>query len=376
MVTDQLAGNDTTPPAPSILVVEDNIASQRIAVLMLQRLGCRCDVSHNGLEAITATLARGYDLVLMDLQLPDMCGAEAARQIRQNEKDGVRTPIVAMTAEALHEDREKCVKAGMDGFLSKPVSLDALREALARHLCVRSPAKSRPSETGASELVDIARIRSAANGDIALERELIDLFLADSETRLDSVELALMARNITIARREIHTIKGASGSVGANEMQQRALDLEGLNDVELADTSHPALRALNMAFAATREFLLHHIEEREAASSQVADSRIETVFAYGTLLDSAVQVSLFGRILTGASDALTGYKAASVTQDGQTYPNLAPDKDGRINGVLLELTPHELATADAYEGEPYSRIRVLTDAGRTAWLYIAGAPGD
>ncbi len=113
-----------------ILVVEDNRVNQMVATLLLQKLGCRVQVAINGAEACRALEARSFDLVLMDCQMPEMDGFEATRRIRSRESGARRTPIIALTAGVLKEERDKCYEAGMDGFLSKPISNEELKAAL------------------------------------------------------------------------------------------------------------------------------------------------------------------------------------------------------------------------------------------------------
>ena len=122
-------------PRARVLVAEDNVVNQRVAVRLLETLGCRVDVACSGLEAIKMLEAGAYDLVLMDCQMPEMDGYEAAREIRRREtRAGGRTTIVAMTAHALTGDREKCLEAGMDDFVSKPVRRDTLADVIDRHV--------------------------------------------------------------------------------------------------------------------------------------------------------------------------------------------------------------------------------------------------
>ena len=113
-----------------VLVVEDNVVNQRVAVRMLERLGLRADVAGDGRQALEMLLLAPYDVIFMDCQMPEMDGYEAAAEIRRLEGQNPRVTIIAMTADVLKGSRERCLKAGMDTFISKPVKLDDLIKAL------------------------------------------------------------------------------------------------------------------------------------------------------------------------------------------------------------------------------------------------------
>lgn len=117
--------------APLILLAEDNAASQRAAESMLHRLGYRVDIRDTGVAAVQACLASAYSAVLMDGFMPEMDGFEAAREIRRLER-GRRTPILALTAGGWDKDQQRCLEAGMDDCLTKPLSIEALHQALKR----------------------------------------------------------------------------------------------------------------------------------------------------------------------------------------------------------------------------------------------------
>jgi CheY-like chemotaxis protein len=118
-----------------LLIAEDNLVNQKVALLMLKKLGIRADVAANGMEVLAALERQNYDVVLMDVQMPEMDGFEAARAIRERWKNGA-PHIIAITAHALEGDRKRCIEAGMDDYISKPVRLEELASALGKCIVI------------------------------------------------------------------------------------------------------------------------------------------------------------------------------------------------------------------------------------------------
>jgi two-component system, sensor histidine kinase and response regulator len=131
--TDVLPGAGVSTPSPSlrILLAEDNLVNQKVAMTMLAKMGHRVTLASTGLEAVAQWRESDFDLILMDVQMPEMSGLQATTRIREDEAIGVHVPIVAMTASAMSEDRDRCLAAGMDDFISKPVSYLVIEQMIA-----------------------------------------------------------------------------------------------------------------------------------------------------------------------------------------------------------------------------------------------------
>ena len=125
--------------AVRILVAEDNLVNQRVAVRVLEKLGLPTDIAANGRDAVTMLGSAHYDLIFMDCQMPEMDGYEATREIRAGESPGRHVPVIAMTAEAMAGTRELCLEAGMDDYITKPVKMVDLFDALQKWIAIRAP---------------------------------------------------------------------------------------------------------------------------------------------------------------------------------------------------------------------------------------------
>ncbi|HLH21544.1 MAG TPA: response regulator [Chloroflexota bacterium] len=250
------------PPAPAaaaatrILVVEDSAINQQVALGMLRRLGYRADAVANGLEAIDSLARIPYAAVLMDCQMPDMDGFEASVEIRRREGGARHIPIIAMTGNAMEGDRERCLAAGMDGYISKPVRVEELQQALERWLRSPDPPLAAGSAAltpsgGAPVTLDETVLTELASGEPDVVAELIDQFAGEAAARGQAVRTALMARDAAALRQAAHLLKGEAGSIGARELEAACGRLEALaRGGTLGDDRH-LLAAFDAAFETT-----------------------------------------------------------------------------------------------------------------------------
>ncbi len=230
-----------------ILLAEDNIVNQKVTLKFLQKLNYRTDVVANGSEAIRALKSIPYDLVLMDVQMPEMDGFEATRMIR-DQASNVRdhhVPIIAMTAHAMKGDREKCLEAGMDDYVSKPVQPKVLAEAIRKLTSARparrlekkpveqapasTPARhaiSRPEPDDPQGILDAKAFLNLCDGDFEFAQELVELFLSTHSTQLSDIRQAVERRDSTALERAAHKFKGSLGNLCAAPAMEAALRLE------------------------------------------------------------------------------------------------------------------------------------------------------
>jgi signal transduction histidine kinase/CheY-like chemotaxis protein len=235
----------TVPRGLKVLVVEDNRINQQVALRLLSRLGIEAALAENGAEALAMVNARDFDVVFMDMQMPVMDGLQATRAIRRSSGRGRGVPIVAMTANAFAADREACLRAGMNAFLPKPVERDdlvAVLLGLERGVAARP--RPAPVDGARGEAVNRRRIdalvRELGPEDTAF---LLDAFATDAAGLLADLSAALESGDAELARRSLHTLKGAAANVGFDDMSQRAAALMAA----LPDPDVGALGELMMA---------------------------------------------------------------------------------------------------------------------------------
>jgi PAS domain S-box-containing protein len=208
-----------------ILLAEDNIVNQRLSVRILEKRGHSIVVACNGQEAVSLLERQAFDLILMDLEMPEMSGFEATAAIRAREKErGGHIPILALTAHAMKGDRERCLAAGMDGYVAKPVQPRELYHAIAK--LVPNAAISEKETVPPPIVQDRGEALSHVGGDVKLLRELTEVFLKDYPRMIEEVIDGLCAGDSAKVKRAAHSIKGAVSILGGKAAYEAALHLE------------------------------------------------------------------------------------------------------------------------------------------------------
>lgn len=239
-----------------ILLAEDHATNRKLALLTLERLSYRADIAANGLEVLSALERQPYDLVFMDMQMPEMDGLEATRRIRQRWPGEAGPRIVAMTANATREDYQACIDAGMDDYLAKPIRIKELIEALGKckpsgeETPARSTPEAVPSQTGIS-LADgdfdpsaLNKLLNLVGGNKADLAELIGSFLEETPPLLLDLRHALETGDTELFRRAAHTLKSSARDFGAIQLSQLSQQLEALGkEKKLTGTAELVARA-------------------------------------------------------------------------------------------------------------------------------------
>jgi two-component system sensor histidine kinase/response regulator len=226
-----------------ILLAEDNVVNQRVAVGLLTKRGHDVIVANNGIEALAALERTDVDLILMDIQMPQMGGFEATAAIRASERQsGGHVRIVAMTAHAMTGDRERCLAAGMDGYLSKPID-PAILFATVEHDAAAAPEVAAPAPVTASP-VDREALMTRVGGDEELFTEVIQLFLLDCPARVAAIKAAVESEDCDEVRLAAHALKGSAGNLSATALTSAARTLERLGTERRLEAAPAAFRNL------------------------------------------------------------------------------------------------------------------------------------
>jgi PAS domain S-box-containing protein len=261
-----------------VLVAEDNIVNQKVATLMLQSLGCRVEVAANGREALRMLNSAPFTMIFMDCEMPEMDGYEATAEIRRRTDGKDNLPIIAVTAKATQGDRDYCLQAGMDDYMSKPVNLRDFQAALERwgpggkEKCQRgeeatdAPSASMEAETvvecdalpaivqaplkmQALDAEVLQRLRDLSMAtDASLLGQIFEAFLSDGKTRLTVLRRAMDETDALSLRKAAHALKGASANVGALRMAEVAQELQALGEAGSVEGAGPLIEALQVEF--------------------------------------------------------------------------------------------------------------------------------
>ncbi|KAM3115158.1 GAF domain-containing protein [Phormidesmis sp. 146-33] len=242
-----------------ILLVEDNTVNQKVTLNQLKNLGYTADVAANGQEALQMMEKIPYNLVLMDCQMPILDGYGATQAIRRSFRETCKGPpvrprtiVIALTANALREDRERCLEAGMDDYLSKPISKEKLHEKLL-HWGEVLEQTDRVRQT--SLAIDWEHLHQISDGNTDFEQELLQIFVTDTQEHLNTAQTALATGNHEAVARAAHHIKGASANVGLTEMQTIASKLDHQSQQQNLEEAPQLLLALAHSIQTVRDFL-------------------------------------------------------------------------------------------------------------------------
>jgi CheY-like chemotaxis protein/HPt (histidine-containing phosphotransfer) domain-containing protein len=261
---------DLMPLHGRILLAEDNPINQEVAVGMIESLECQVDVVSTGLQAVEALERCSYDVVLMDCQMPEMGGLEATRVIREREAlssishPAVHTPIIALTAHALPSDREQCLAAGMDDYLSKPFTLEAIHATLARWLshqpaAASASAKDEGREATRPDSIDhkvLGTLRSLRRGGTSnLLHKVLHLYLTSAPQLLNTMRDAVACCDALALQQAAHSLKSSSANVGALQLAAFCKEMEALGKAQSMIQAVPLLATMKAEYALVEKAL-------------------------------------------------------------------------------------------------------------------------
>jgi len=212
----------------NILLVEDNNVNRIVATKLLEQLGYQIDSAENGIKAIEAVNQKDYDLIFMDIQMPEMDGFEATKRIRSNEKNRKHTIIVAMTAHAMRGDQEKCLLSGMDDFIAKPVKKAGLETLLNKYFMHRTDERIETDEISNSQssIFNKEHITESIGDSIEEQSDFIQIFINELTEQTLLLKSAVEEKNVDQVQKLAHRIKGSSGDIGATKVHEISAILE------------------------------------------------------------------------------------------------------------------------------------------------------
>ena len=251
-----------------ILLAEDNPVNQKVALRMLERIGYSAEVANNGVEALAALERGSYDIVLMDMQMPEMDGLEATRRIVEKYDESERPYIIALTANAMQGDRERCIEAGMNDYISKPIRMEDLQEAFDR--CPVQPRVTEEAEDEASNAIInfevLDELIAMLGNDIEFASGLINDFLEDGEELMGNIRSACDSGNAKELERAAHTLKSSSATFGAMDVAVVCKKLEATGKSGQLDTAdiYSDIENLESLFQSVSQELVSYIQRQTA----------------------------------------------------------------------------------------------------------------
>lgn len=335
----------------AILVVDDNRPNQQVAQGMLDRFGFQCDIADNGKEAIDAVVRKQYDLILMDSYMPVMDGCEATRQIRMLEADSDKLPIIAMTANNTEEEKERCSKAGMVDFISKPLRLEELKKKLEKWLAMEQgslPTQKPPTlpeayrnDTAKAYDPNVVQALRESVGEVV--NSMIEAFLEDTPVYLQSLKNALANRDAKQVRELAHTIKGSASNFGATLVVQLSRELENASANDDLSGASRLTDALHEAYAILSKVLESELTQYSQIPSRNAANYDVLIVDDDRSLRMALK-NVFADEDYKIIEASTGLEALSCCQ--RKMPDLIlmdammPDIDGFTACERIRQAPH------------------------------------
>lgn len=259
LLEEQQQQQETSPPADAgrlrILLAEDSVVNQQFARRTLEKAGYAVTVAGDGRQALAAWETTPFDLVLMDVEMPEMGGLEATGLIRQKELgSNARIPIIAMTAHDAQEDLDRCLAAGMDGYLPKPLQIGALHAVLEK---LASPTKPIEEAAPVTVVFDQEDALARVDGDRELLAEILQLFLDEAPALLAQIRQAVAGQDAALLERAAHTLKGAAASISAPTVVSTALRLEAMGRERNFGGSKETTAALEQSLEALTPVLAH-----------------------------------------------------------------------------------------------------------------------
>jgi CheY-like chemotaxis protein len=266
-----------------VMICDDNALNQKVAHRLVMQMGYKSDIAANGRLALDAIDRQIYDLIFMDVQMPEMDGLEATRHIRERQKDRAKHPnykspiiIIAMTANAMQGDREKCLAAGMDDYLSKPVRPEDVRKIVERWgAVIHSTSEVAPalpqvptanSDVSMEAIVDIPRLMDLTDGTTESLRELVNLYLTQTSGQMEQLATAAAANDAKEIRRVAHSCAGASATCGILRIVPILRELERQGDEGKLTNAVELCRQCAEEFARVKTVLETHLANHQATT--------------------------------------------------------------------------------------------------------------